>query len=154
MPNSKSTQVISASQAWLDGLNFTANALLEAEMPSGQIENLMEDHVLAVNQATNRRVLFRNGRDDGIWFTFDESHLANGEYLRVRKPNDVTLLGAKINRVTVSLNLRKPHPDPHMPLLYDHDNDHIATALRALADLIEVSPIRLADQEHFDLRHN
>jgi hypothetical protein len=62
------------------------------------------------------------------------------EYARVTRPNAVRLLSAKIAGVVMSANFSKPG-------VYDHDNAHVAQALRALADIIEKAPVPLADND-------
>jgi hypothetical protein len=125
-------------QARLDGLNFTANALLQAGINPSQLPGAMTEQKVVVERETKRKVAFKDGTTDGIWFLF-EAKRGQG-HLRVTKPNEVRFLTARIDGVVMSANLMKPG-------VYNHDNAHVAGALRILADTIENTHVRLADQD-------
>lgn len=61
-------------------------------------------------------------------------------YAHVRTPNEVRFLSGMVNGVWIVVNLHKPG-------VYHHNNKHIATALRTLAETIERTEISLADQD-------
>jgi hypothetical protein len=129
-------------QAKVAGLNFTANALIRVGVDQARVGAEMADQIGAVERETNRKVIFRNGLVDGVWFAFEEKQLkARGqEYVKVAKPNEVRFLSARLDGVIMSANFFKP-------ATYNHENRHVAQALRRLADLIEKSQIRLADYD-------
>ena len=127
-----------AVQAWIDGLNYAATALLAAGTQPSQLTARLTDQIAAVERGTRRKVVLCNGRTDGRWFQFAANHGA--DYARVTKPNEVRLLSAKIGGVVMSANFFKPGK-------YTHDNAHVAQVLRTLADLIEKAPVPLADND-------
>jgi hypothetical protein len=129
-------------QAKVAGLNFTAKALVRVGVDQSRLAAEMADQISAVERETNCRVVFRNGLTDGVWFTLEEKQLKRhgAEYVKVAKPNEVRFLSARLDGVIMSANFLKPGT-------YNHENRHVAQALRRLADLIEKSQIRLADYD-------
>jgi len=129
--------------ARLDGLNHTAKALLNVGFTKTQLLSTMSDHIAVVERDTRRKVKFKDGSLDDLWFVFTTKRESD-DFIRVVKPNEVRFLSAKISGVLVSANLMKPNH-------YNFDNSVVAIALRRLADHIEATPIRLADRD-IDLR--
>lgn len=125
-------------QARLDGLNFTAKALLRVGTEPSRLLREMAEQIAVIECEGRRKVVFRDGTRDGVWFAYGPS--PGQDYAQVAKPNEVRTLRARVRGVSISLNLMKPGA-------YDHDNDHVASALRSLADAIDRAPVRLADQD-------
>jgi len=127
-----------AAETLLDGLNFTARALLEAGVKPAELAGKMSGQIVAAERATGRKIAFSNGRADGRWFQFGGQF--GTQYVRVSMPNAVRLLSARIAGVVMSANFYKPG-------VYDHGNSHVANVLRELADIIEKAPVPLADND-------
>ena len=98
----------------------------------------MAEDVRKVENECSRRILYKDGRADRVWFMFDVKR--GSDYVRISKPNEVRMLSAKIAGVVLSANLCKPG-------FYDHDNAYVAEALRRLAEIVEHAPFRVADND-------
>jgi hypothetical protein len=130
--------VTSLDQARLDGLNCAANALLRVGTAAKDLSRVMADDIERTQRECTRRVCYRDGSIDRIWFTF---HVSRGaDYLRVTTPKEVRMLSAKVSGVTISANLHKPGK-------YHHENLDVARAFRRLAELVERAPFPLADKD-------
>jgi hypothetical protein len=133
------SKLSAVDQAKIAGLNATAQALVRVGVEHSRLTVEMADQIAAVERETSRKVVVRDGLTDGTWFVFDENQARRGrEYIKVYKPNEVRLLSARLDGVIMSANFMKPG-------FYDHENHHVAQALRRLADAIEKSQVRLAD---------
>jgi hypothetical protein len=130
----------STAEAWLCVLDCTAHELLEAGVQPSQLRERMTNQIAATVRATRRSVVLSSGKTDGRWFQFGGYHGAEYARVTVTIPKAVRLVSSKIAGVVMSANFSKPGA-------YDHDNAHVADALRTLADIIEKAPVRLADND-------
>lgn len=125
----------------LDEINKIAKALINAGVSPNAIAEEMVREVNQYQSATGNNLIFKHAPATKFsGFQISNSQRVNHFY--VAKPNDVRLLQAKIDGVTIQINLYKPGK-------YDHDNQVVAKSLRHLANLIEDVPIRLADQNTY-----
>jgi hypothetical protein len=97
----------------------------------------MREDITRFEKETGLKLQFNENCKDGNWFT-TSSYSRNFAF--TKKPNEVRFINARINDVVMSANFYKPET-------YNHDNVHVAQALRILADAIEKSSMRLADYD-------
>lgn len=129
--------IAKTDQIKLEGLNNTAKTLLRVGTPLLQLKIAMKEDIASFEKETGLKLQFNENCKDGNWFT------TNGysrNFAFTKKPNEVRFINARINDVVISANFYKPQT-------YNHDNAHVAQALRILADKIEKSSIRLADYD-------
>lgn len=135
------------SREFLEVLSKKANNLIREGVNPNAIKYEMENDINSFQLKTG----------DNIQFVYTPLIQAGNfeitdtpnriQYFRVQRPNQVRLLNAKIDKVTIGgINLYKPDPGG-----YKHENQAVAKALRHLANIIESSPVCLSDMDNYQL---